>query len=274
MTDGLNQPQGDTAMDRSARIRQRAVKRIEGVAALSVLTGMRQCISALESMLTLDDSIARSVLFSGLIVSYARAFEGVTDTETQTARSFGVKRLSAPFDRALHDAILSLRNEQIAHAGHALNDYSLTFMAFTVNSETRQPNGTVTRSEKRHIIGTRARASLALGPATTDVHEKLLAHLSALEDEASRRLAVAIIEHDAASLFRLEEQTENGEVWASLHTRNIEVEGQGLLIAGEEDLAISLAKAPDALPLAFAVTHYNLVAEGEDLTLKGMIVKE
>jgi hypothetical protein len=256
------------------KIKHRAVKRAEGVAALSVLTGMGLCAAALEAIRKSEDHLVQSALFSGFVVNYARAFEEVNDPETQTVRRFSTKKLPPPFSRSLHDTLLSLRNEQIAHADHVLNDYALTFMTATLTVETPQADGTVITRKERHLVGTRARASLACGPSTAAGHDELLAHVRALENEAGQRLAVAIVEHDAASIFRLEQQAKEGTNYAKTLKKRRFVSGPGMLVVGEEDLALSLAKTPEALPLGFAVMHYHVVEKDGVVTLKGLMVTE
>jgi hypothetical protein len=207
------------------------------------------------------------------VVNYARAFEEVRDAKTGTVRRFTVRNLPRPFDKTLHATLLSLRNEQIAHLGHVLNDYSLTFMAATVKIETPQPDGTSTQEKTRCLVGTRARASVACGPATVDAHKHLLAHIRALEAEAGQRLAQAIIEFDLASMNRLN-KAEDGPEWATLKSKHFRRNGAGLAVANEQDLAFSLAKAPNALPLEFTVLHYHVVENDGAFTLEELEVKE
>ena len=276
MTDEIESTKASDTPEESdlEKIRHRAIKRTEGIVALSVLVGMGVCARVLEAMRTTDDPLVRSALFSGLVVNYARAFENAVDAATQAAKRFGVRRLSAPFDKNLHNALLSLRNEQIAHAGHVLNDYNLTFMSMKKTIATQEADGTITKSEKRHLIGTRARASLACGPATLETHEKLLAHVRALESEAAQRLSVAIIEHDEASVFRLEQLADGRNVFETLKSKQFTIMGPTLVLFGEEDLAISLANTPDAMPLAFAVMHYHVAEKDGAFTLEGLTVEE
>lgn len=256
------------------KIKHRAVKRAEGVAALSVVAGMRLCGAALEAINKAEDPLVQSALFSGFVVNYARAFEEVNDAETKTVRRFTTKKLPLPFRRSLHDTLLSLRNEQVAHADHLLNDYALTFLTATLTVETPQADGTVAMRKERHLVGTRARASLACGPSTLAATHELLAHVRALETEACQRLAVAIIEHDAASIFRLDQEAQEGRSYAKTLMKRQFVTGPGMLVVGEEDFAFSLAKAPDALPLGFAVIHYHVVEKDGVVMLEGLTVTE
>lgn len=240
----------------------------DGVAALSVLSGMRLCAAALEAMSKSEEPLVKAVLFSGLVVNYARAFETTRHPKTQTARKFAISKLPPPFDRGLHNGLLVLRDKQVAHSGHDLNDFNLTFMSATTNMETPQPDGTVIRKRTRHIVGTRARASVACGIAARETAQKLAAHIDALQSEARQRLALAIIEHDVATLKRLTDESAEPPEWETLHTTHFKLEGSGIITAGEEDLAVSLAKAPENVPLSFAVVHYHVVEKDGAFTLK------
>lgn len=256
------------------KLKQRAIWRVEGVAALSVLAGMRVCVSALEEMRASDDPFVRTALFSGLVVNYARAFEEAKDEKTQTVRRFSIRKLPAPFDRKLHDTIIAMRNEQIAHAGHSQNDYNLTFLIAKLKVESPQPDGEIMRQEMRHILGTRARASLASGISTADAYDNLLAHLRAVEKEAAQRLGVAIVEHDAASIFRLEEDAQGYAVMETLKTNHGAAKWPGIVRFGEEDLAFSLAKRNEILPLQLTVMHCNVVEKDGAFNLNWQIVEE
>lgn len=259
----------------AAEIKWRAEKWAEGVAALSVLSGMRSCAAGLEALTQTDDPLLHTVLFSGIVVNYARAFEEVKDKATGTARRFSTRKLSPPFNKDFHQALLTLRNEQIAHVGHGMNDYDLTFMIAKVTVETPQPDGSIKQDVNRHVVGTRARASLACGPITVQDHDDLLAHVRALEAEAGQQLSMAMVEHDVASLFRLEELAKGSESHTkTLKSKQFAPSIGGLLVMGEEDLAFSLAKSPTVLPLAFAVMHYRVVEQDGTFTLKGSSVVE
>lgn len=257
-----------TADPQAEKVKHRAIKWAEGVAALSVLIGMRSCAAALEAIPKTDDYILRHVLFSGLVVSYARAFEVVKHPHLEVSTRFRVRKMEGEgFNKAFHDALLAMRNAQIAHAGHSLNDYDLTFLRDNLKVATKQPDGSVKETNKRHIIGTRARASLAAGLVSEAVSAELLAHVRALEQEAVGRLCIAIVEHDAASVFRLEQEAADGKSYGNvLATKTFKVP-PGLVVLDEDDLVLSLAKMPAGLRLAFAVLTFNLVQDSEGFSL-------
>jgi len=259
----------------ASRIKHRATKWAEGVAALSVIVGMRSCAIAMDAIAGASNPVLRSVLFSGVVVSYARAFEVVEDRDTKTARRFSIRGIAPPFSKTLHQALLALRNEQVAHAGHLMNDYSLAFLRATATIESPAPDGSIRRTVERRDVGTRARASLACGPSTQQGHADLLAHVVAAEAVARQRLAVAIVEHDLASLFRLKQEADEGRSYGKiLTTKTFSASGPSVAVLEEGDLAFSLAEAPAALPLAFAVMHFNVLENDGDFSLNERIMTE
>lgn len=242
--------------------RHRGAKWAEGVAALSVLVGMRACIAALDAIEKTDDAMLKHVLFVGLIVSYARAFEEAKHAKTQVSRKFSIRGIeSANFSRPYHDTLLSLRDERVAHAGHELNDYSLSFLRLKASIATAQADGTIIRQTERHNVGTRARATLASGFRDAETSAAVLSHFRALEAEAGGRLAVAIIEHDVASVQKLEQDAKDGrDETKTLASTSFKVPAD-LLVLGEEDLVLSLAKPPAGLPLSFTALKLHLVLD-------------
>jgi hypothetical protein len=250
------------------KIRHRAIKWAEGVAALGILVAMRACEAALEAIPKADDHVLRHVLFTGLVVSYARAFEDVVHPDVDIRRRFSIRGIVG-FDRSLHDALLALRDDQIAHAGHALNDYALTFQVAKLTFGVEQPDGTIKERVERHIVGTRARASIATGVPADEQSAALLAHVRALTQEATGRLAMAIVEHDAASLFRFEQAAAEGTSPTKTLAKKTfrPPPGPGLMVLDEDDLALSLAQAKGDLRLAFALLTFRLEQKGGDLLL-------
>lgn len=251
-----------TADSAEAKERHRGAKWAEGVTALSVLVGMRACIAALEAIETTDDAMLKHALFAGLVVSYARAFEQAKHPKTQVSRKFSVRGLkSEDFSRSYHDTLLSLRDDRIAHSGHELNDYSLSFLRLKATIETPSADGAVVQQVERRNVGTRARATLASGFKNAEISTAILAHFRALEAEAGGRLAIAIIEHDLASVLKLEQDAKDGrDETKTLASTSFKVPA-GLLVLGEEDLVLSLAEPPAELPLAFTALKLNLVVD-------------
>lgn len=247
----------DSAGDKD---RHRAAAWAEGVTALSVFVGMRACVAALEAIQKVDDAVLKHVLFVGLVVSYARAFEEARHAETQVSRKFSIRGVeSGDFSRRYHDALLSLRNDRIAHAGHELNDYSLSFLRLKASIETPGADGTVIRQIKRHDVGTRARATLASGFKDAETTTALLAHFKALEAEAGGRLAVAIAKHQLASVLKLEQDARDGRDETKTLARASFRVPAGLLVMGGEDLVLSLAEPPAGLPLSFIALKLQLI---------------
>lgn len=200
------------------------------------------------------------MLFVGLVVSYARAFEEAKHLETAISQRFSIRNIESPsFSRAYHDELLAVRDDRIAHVGHDLNDYALTFLRVKAKFATPHPDGTISESVKSWNVGTRARATLACGVEGENHSAALVAHFEALEAEASRRLAVAIVEHDRASIFKLEQEVREGRE----HTKTLASASYrvppGLLVIGEEDLVVSLADGTNALPLSFAALKLQYI---------------
>lgn len=250
------------------KIRHRAEKWAEGVAALSVVAGMRTCAAALQALDKTVDPLLAAALFSGVVVNYARSFEEAREERTGITRRFSTKKMPPPFDRGLHEALLSLRDEQVAHAGHVLNDYSLSFITVNITAEEAGSGEPKTRTF-RQPVGTRARASIACGPSREVSGLALVAHVNALATEASRRLGHAIVEHDLASLFRLEQEQAEGVSYSrTLKSGRFEPKVPGIARIGEEDLVFSRAGAPAALPLGFVVQHFLMKEVGDTLALE------
>lgn len=253
----------------AAQVKERALKWAEGVAALTVLVSMRSCVATLEAMKNTDDPLVRSVMFNGFVVNYSRGFENVYEPRTGIESSFKIKRLKVPgFSKSIHDTLLRLRNQQIAHAGHSLNDYSLTFLRVTINNTFTNPDGTaVTSTMMRRNVGTRAKASIATGP-TSDM--ELILHFRALDLEARNRLTKSIIDHDAASMFRLHQEYEEGTNLSEILNSKTLVNSAtgGKIHLGEEGIAFSRASSPDSLPLEFTTLTFSVALEDGALILQ------
>lgn len=247
--------------------RRREEKWAEGVAALAVFIAMQSCLEAIQALPKTESRALKSVLFSGFIAQYAAAFQEARHAETGITKKFSIRSLAGTeFKKDIHDSILLLRDKMVAHPKSSFNDHSLSFLRVRVtrenlNDEDAEPNSIL------RVVGTRARASVALGPDQPDILEGLLQHLSKLEEEASTRLIQAIYEHDITSVALLEIEARLGTSSAKLLSRRTFETPPGILALGEEDLEFSLARGLDTLPSAIAVYTLRLADLGEQLGL-------
>jgi hypothetical protein len=245
---------------------ERAHRWAEGVAALSALVSARMCAVALDALSKTENPLVRATLFSGIVVNYSRGFEPAFHVETGISHRFKIKGFkSEHFNRNTHDEMLTLRNRQVAHAGHGLNDFSLSFLRINLKQTNLPDEGAQILLEKAIPVGTRARASLACGLDEPVATERLMAHLKALETEAATRLVIAMTQHEALSWEHMTRcETEGRPFGKSLLNRQM-VLPAGMVILGEEDLTVSLASSPNTLPLAFAVLSVRVIETAEDV---------
>ncbi|NEX91738.1 hypothetical protein [Caulobacter sp. 17J65-9] len=236
-----------------------ATARVEGIAALGAFVSARQCLEALDHLFAAPNDYARSALFSGIVVSYARAFEAATDADRGINRHFSPRGI-AGFDRTIHDSLLRLRDNYIAHAGHTANDYDVLFVSLTARRNGgEQPNQP---AEVLALLGTRAQASLPVGPDDAASCAQLRAHLSALQLAAAERLVASIQAHQSAMLKRYEETGQIGDGRPTRQLGELTVTGEqmrdGFQIPKSEIFQSFPVEVPN-FPLAFLSAHYRLV---------------
>jgi len=238
-----------------------ATAQADGVAALTALVSMRQCLEALEHIAAAPNDYARAALFSGLIVSYARAFEPAINPDTKVSRSFGTKKLPG-FCRKLHKELIQIRDRYIAHAGHSENDYTVMFVSLMVGTEpvedlaTKVAEGAVGQIH----LGSRAQACVCIGPSTTEAQGRLRDHLVTLQTAAAARLAHAIGLHQSLVLERLQRTGSLGRRpprVISSGTATID-SSNGQAVIGPDVLLLTDPRRLDELGLSFTSVFYTV----------------
>lgn len=230
----------------------------EGVTALAVLIAMQQCKSALVAWRDSPDPFLKSVLFSGIFVNYARGFEEARLPGAGIARRFSTRSVPNPaFRPQLHRALLSMRNDQIAHVGHISNDVTMQYI--TVVADNKNDDQDIEAEPEICHLGTKARASVSLGPLKV-FEKEFLGHCEALEVEAQTRLTRAILDHQILCMEMYAHDPAGARRKATtLKIASVKIPAKSLVILGDDDLHISLARSPSGLGLLFATSTYRIV---------------
>jgi hypothetical protein len=162
--------------------------RLDGICATGVLAAAETCLAALSELHRLRSPLARGAMFTGLVVSYARAFEEAEIEPSGRKRRFSIRRLPQDFDRAIHGALLQLRNEYQAHAGHFANDVQVLHLSA---SHEFPASGEIS-------LGSRSRVSMAIDFKEDADLFRVRGHLEALRDGAEERLHATLKLHQDA----------------------------------------------------------------------------
>jgi hypothetical protein len=248
-----------------------AMPRLEGLCALNALVGIKACLSAARAMATCGDPLVSANLFTGLVVNYARCFEGVQDEELRLSRSFSVRNIVG-FDRQIHEALLVARDKHVAHAAQFSNDLEITFSMVTVESKISRTleNGEV---ETGKIVVnmpffSQGRSSFGYLKAE-DIN--LSNHFEAIKSAAVERLAQALADHQKVMFERIENGTlkpERADSITHLSGRPSEDKPNLLASFSTADLQYSRATAPEGLGVKFVSLFYSLRKDGANTVLQ------
>lgn len=243
---------------------------VDGVCALAAVTAMKSCIEGVKLLSEDLPPFAKATVFTGVIVNYFRAFEEVKHPARQLVRRFKVKGIeSADFRSDLHQALLTARNAQVAHAGHLPNDIAISFMRGKLNGHEPDAEPREAKTLHRLIFGTHARASVAIG-VEAGLEMQLLAHIEALHNLALDRLKDAIAGHQQLTLVLLANDPDYSGDTASLMFNAPVENSDGKVSLSGGIVHVSKASSPKALPLDFHTIMYAAVPHADEFVLEVM----
>ena len=160
---------------------------------MTAFVGMETCLICLEKIKETELLFLRNALVTGLCVNYAKSFEPAFDAEEGKTQSFRTRNIEG-FDRKVHDDLLRMRDKYVAHAGHGVNDYQISFLEINGSADLVNSDGKVGEIKLKHALGSSGRASIAIGFDDISI-ERIKRHAYSLRVAAGNELIHAILDH-------------------------------------------------------------------------------